>query len=99
MKNASLDDLMSVLLDAATSVKQLDVDDLLADKSRRVYYNEPVEGLDANGKAVVCDIETSVSVSDAIAIMRKGFSEKSYPNPTEKTLLQDFMIINWACTK
>lgn len=55
MKNASLDDLMSVLLDTTADIKQLNVDDLLDDRSIRIYYNTPAEGIDAVGEVMICD--------------------------------------------
>lgn len=74
---------------------------LLLKDQASVYYNVPVDGIDANDDKMTCNQQVSMTVADAIDYQRKANAPlKAKLDPhyeqSEHDLLLDFMVINYA---
>ena len=62
-----------------------------------IAYDEPVPGLDADGKEVTCNRQVVMSEEDAIAHQR--YVASKHPKKrvlTDEEHLADFIVVHWA---
>lgn len=67
--------------------------------TKYIFYQEPVPGMERDGKSVTCSQKIVVSKADAVRIQRRTVFDKAprfAMSMTDDQLLGDFVVVNWA---
>ena len=79
------------------------IEELLSNRTSRLVWVHPYEGIDSTGKKKTCVVELSMSVQDAIdhtRSVRKDIRKNEEAiAASDWELLVDFMLVNWASEK
>lgn len=63
-------------------------------KTTKVIYDEPIAGIDIDGKEITCNRQIIMTVEDVISVQRSKHNYNS-----EEDALMDFIVVYWAWLK